>query len=84
MCRWMASDDDFFVIRRFGQVAARILLRMQDRIAQLEEKLRDQDRISMLQGQDSGTFRCENNYSRIRILDELTSVLSQYRRYYSE
>lgn len=84
MCRWMASDDDFFVIRKFGEVAARVLLRMQDRIVQLEEKLQKQDRISARQGLDSGTFRNEKNLSRDEIMDELTWRLSAYRMLYND
>lgn len=82
MCRWMASDDDFFVIRKFGEVAARVLLRMQDRIAQLEEDLQKQDRISVIQGLHNGTFRKEKNLLRDEIMDELTWRLSQYRMLY--
>lgn len=82
MCRWMASDDDFFVIRKFGEVAARVLLRMQDRIAQLEEDLQKQDRISVNQGLHNGTFRKEKNLLRDEIMDELTWRLSQYRMLY--
>ncbi len=83
MCRWMASDDDFFVIRKFGEVAARVLLRMQDRIVQLEAKLQEQDRISVIHGLHNGTFRKEKNLSRDQIMDELTCRLSQYRMLYN-
>ena len=79
MCRWMASDDDFFVIRKFGEVAARVLLRMQDRIAQLEQDLQTQDRISKVQCWNSGTFRKEKNVKRDEIMDELTWRLKEYR-----
>jgi hypothetical protein len=37
--RWMASDDDFFVIRRFQSLNANVILYMQDRISQIEERL---------------------------------------------
>ena len=84
MCRWMASDDDFFVIRKFGEVAARVLLRMQDRIAQLEESLEEQDKISEIHGLHSGTFRKEKNLTRDEIMDELTWRLKEYRMLYNE
>ena len=84
MCRWMASDDDFFVIRKFGEVAARVLLRMQDRIAQLEEDLQKQDRISVQQCLHNGTFRKEKNLLRDEIMDELTWRLKEYRMLYDE
>ena len=79
MCKWMASDDDFFVIRKFGEVAARVLLRMQDRIAQLEERLQEQDRRSVMNGLDNGTFRNEKNLTRDGIMEELTWRLKEYR-----
>ena len=79
MCRWMASDDDFFVIRKFGEVAARVLLRMQDRIVKLEADLQEQDRIYVNEGFHNGTFRKETNFLRDKIMDELTWRLSQYR-----
>ena len=84
MCRWMASDDDFFVIRKFGEVAARVLLRMQDRIVQLEADLREQDRISQNHGLHNGTFRKEKNLLRDKIMDELTWRLSEYRMLYNK
>ena len=84
MCKWMASDDDFFVIRKFGEVAARVLLRMQDRIVQLEANLQEQDRISVRHGLHNGTFRKEKNLSRDRIMDELTLRLSEYRMLYND
>ena len=79
MCRWMASDDDFFVIRKFGEVAARVLLRMQDQIVQLEERLQEQDRKSVINRLHNGTFRNEKNLTRDGIMDELTWRLKEYR-----
>ena len=84
MCRWMASDDDFFVIRKFGEVAARVLLRMQDRIVQLEEELHKQDQISAMHGLHNGTFRKEKNLPRDQIMDELTWRLKEYRMLYNK
>jgi hypothetical protein len=37
--RWMASEDDFFVFRRFGSLNAGTILWMQYRISALEQKL---------------------------------------------
>ena len=81
MCKWMASDNDFFVLRRFGQIAARVLLRMQDRIAKLEEDLRCLDQVCMEAGLNNGTFRYEPKLERNGILDELSWRLEQYRTY---
>lgn len=80
MCKWMASDDDFFVLRRFGGLSARILLRQQDRIVKLEEDLQRVDNMCMINGSNNGTFRYDTNFERQRLLDELTSRLEQFRR----
>lgn len=82
MCKWIASDDDFFVLRRFGELGARVLLRMQDRIVKLEEDLQRLDHMCQENGSNNGTFRYDPVWERQRLLDELTSRLEQYRRYY--
>ena len=80
MCKWTASDDDFFVLRRFGQLSARVLLRLQDRIVILEEGLQRMDRMCQVNGSDNGTFRYDPCEGRQQLLDELTLRLEQYRR----
>lgn len=82
MCKWAASDDDFFLLRRFGEIGARVLLRLQDRIVKLEEDLQHMDHMCLKEGLDNGTFRFDRNFERQRLLDELTSRLEQYRRFY--
>src|SRR6266496_5626730 len=37
--KWMASSEDFLILRRFGELNARAMLLMQDRIARKEELL---------------------------------------------
>jgi len=37
--RWMASDQTFFIMRRFGALNARVALSLQDEIVELEEQL---------------------------------------------
>lgn len=82
MCKWTASDDDFFLLRRFGELSARVLLRLQDRIVKLEEDLQRVDHMCRKNGSNNGTFRYDPNEERQRLLDELTSRLEQYRRCY--
>jgi hypothetical protein len=41
--RWVASDPAFFIVRRFGALNARVILCLQDEIAELEEKLNEFD-----------------------------------------
>ena len=52
---WMASDPDFFVLRRFRDLNARGALMMQDRIARLSEKLEKEDEEGRRLKQDNGT-----------------------------
>lgn len=80
MCKWTASDDDFFVLRRFGELSARVLLRLQDRIVMLEEDLKRMDQDCVEKGLNNGTFREDPIWQRQQLLDYLTPRLEQYRR----
>lgn len=83
MCTWMSSDDDFFVLRRFGEVGARVLLSMQDQIAKLEEELQQQDNFCKSASKelaDNGTFRNDRNLRRIEIINHLSYMLERYRK----
>ena len=57
----MASDNAFFVLRRFGTLNTRVLLAMQDEIVELEDKLNFMDeeysRKDYTYNVDNGTFR---------------------------
>ena len=75
MCKWAASDDDFFVLRRFGDLSARVLFRLQDRIVKLEEDLERLDNTCRKDALDNGTFRYDPLFERQRLLDELTARL---------
>lgn len=82
MCTWMSSDDDFFVLRRFGKVGTRVLLFMQDQIVQLEEKLQLQDdscKYGPKELADNGTFR-HDRYPRREIMLDLSNKLERYRK----
>lgn len=35
-CKFVASDDDFFVLRRFSTLSSRVLLALQDELSELE------------------------------------------------
>ncbi|KAI9822405.1 MAG: hypothetical protein M1827_000124 [Pycnora praestabilis] len=85
---WVASDNDFFVLRQFGTLNARIILMKQDRIAELEQRLEMEDRASLLDPQaDNGSFRNESRPERWRILQDLEKQLKDYNEFvlsYSE
>ncbi|KAL9613055.1 MAG: hypothetical protein Q9167_002401 [Letrouitia subvulpina] len=75
----MASDDDFFVLRRFGKLGARVALLMQNRIVQLEEELLKEDEESRNRGDHSGSFRNDPREQRNKILEELLGRMERYR-----
>ncbi len=81
--RWMASSDDFLVLRRFGQLNVRVLLLMQDRIVRKEEELANIDAYGKLSADkaDSSSLRSEPLPEREIILDELKAMLHEYSRY---
>ena len=54
-------------------------LLMQDEIAQLEEKLHEEDRRMKDSGHDNGTFRHDHSQLRNGILHELAMKLERYR-----
>ena len=80
LCTFVSSDDNLFVVRRFEKLGARVILRMQDRIAYLEEELIEQDRLAREKNCDSGTFRYETLARRQQIMDEVSWRLKEYRK----
>ena len=61
--KWTATDQNFFVVRKFGALAARTALSLQDTITEYEEKLDMIDRYTIRKTQDppinNGTLRDE-------------------------
>ena len=74
----MASDDDFFVVRKFGTVCARVILMLQDRIVILTEELEKEDNECRQLGLDNGTLRHDPRPRRQQILEELAWRLEHY------
>lgn len=69
--QFVSSDDDFFVIRRFGDLNTRVTLLLQDEISQLEQELADLDDSQVKkEGPDihNGTFRGEIGSERWNLL----------------
>lgn len=78
----MASDDDFFVVRKFGITGARTALFLQDRVVELEEKLEDLDqdcREGPKEHANCGSFRNDHWLHRKEVMADLASSLDQYR-----
>jgi len=81
LSNFLSSDKDFFILRRFGALTARVLLKLQDCLVQLEERL---DAIEQeLRRKDApdahnGSFRQEAHEERRRVVDEAQRVLGEY------
>lgn len=80
----MASDDDFFIIRKFEKLGARVVLLLQNRISQLEDELHAEDVKCMQEGGDSGTFNLDRQRRRREIMEELVWRLEHYRKFCSK
>ncbi|KAF9695172.1 hypothetical protein EKO04_007093 [Ascochyta lentis] len=78
---FLASDDDFMIYRRFGTLNARLLLRLQDQIAELEERLEALEKEHAgptAPDTNNGTFRNDPLLERKAILDEMNSRVREY------
>jgi hypothetical protein len=83
--KWMASDDDLFVFRRFETLNARTILWMQYRISKLEQRLNDLHKdIKKSNGamdkRKNSSFGWDENHlpERSNIMVELSVHLLQY------
>lgn len=78
---WMASADDFMVLRRFSKLNARVLLMMQDEIVQKEEELDQLDAETRkrcgMEG-NSSTLRFEPCPRRRELVEEAKTLLKEY------
>jgi hypothetical protein len=78
--KFLASDDDFMVFRRFGTLNTRIALVLQDKVSVLEEKLVALDtRYSQKEMDDfhNGTLRDELPDREI-VIDDIVVALHKY------
>ncbi len=79
-CEFIASENDFFVVRRFSAVSVRIALRLQDQVTILEDRLKELDKAYSRKDADdvnSGTLRDEAD-DRLKVLDELKEKLVEF------
>lgn len=80
LARYVSSADDFFVLRRFDRLHSRILLRLQDQLAKLEDDLDLIDaEFSQKEAQDvdNGCFRNDQT-KRKDLLDLITAKMERY------
>jgi len=80
--KWTASCDDFFLVRRFGATAARVILMLQDQLTYLEEEIHKQDKSSRegpSEKANSGTFRHDPRPERIELLEQFAMIYERFR-----
>ncbi|KAF7515143.1 hypothetical protein G7054_g14738 [Neopestalotiopsis clavispora] len=80
--KFIATDDDFYMLRRFNTLNIRTSLAYQDRIAALEEQLTElDDEYSKRDAEDvnNGTFRHDQE-DRQDLLENIGEALYQYNR----
>lgn len=84
LSNWMASNDDFFVVRRFQSLNAHTISYMQNRLVRIEERLCElqdtsPDGTGTAQGNnDSFTWDVTNVSESDQLMCQLTGLLSHY------
>ena len=78
---FVASNNDFFVLRRFGDLSARVLLGLQDQLSCLEEglgvlekRVREKDAPDI----HNGSFRQETQEERQALVCRAKLLLREY------
>jgi hypothetical protein len=77
---FVASDTDFFVLRRFDKLNARVLLTLQDQLATLEERLEELDNKYSARNApdiDNGTCRGDQP-DRTELIDQISVKVREY------
>ena len=84
--RWVASDQAFFVVRRFGALNTRVLLALQDEITEMDQHLNAWDKMYSRKAKpedtNNGSFRFDPCPERRKlVLEILPEKLSRYSTY---
>ena len=80
-CKFHVSDDDFFILRRFGELTSRVLLAMQDELAEREDELNALEaHLSSASARDihNGSFRQEQSRERLALIHAIDQKLRSY------
>ena len=78
---FVASDNDFFILRRFGALSARVLLALQDQLSRLEEDLEALERrVRAEHAPDvhNGSFREETEKDREALISQAQRIIRDY------
>jgi hypothetical protein len=80
LAKWAGSSPDALVVRRFNAAHVRVLLFMQDEIAQIEADLEELDKENILSPNlfHNGTFREEHEEARTNLLGLLATRLKAF------
>ena len=78
---YIASDEDYLILRRFGCLHIRVLLMLQDELVELEGQLAEMD--AALAAKDyidihNGSFREETSEDRLDLIHEIERRLRNY------
>lgn len=79
--KFISSEDDFFILRRFDTLNTRIALALQDEICELEEELSELDIAYSRRDCDdlsNGTFRDDDVEERRTLIGEIAKKLFKY------
>lgn len=78
---FVASDNDFFILRRFSSLSARVLLGLQDQLSRLEEdleQLEKRTREKDVPDIHNGSFRQEAEEGREILVRQAQRLLRDY------
>ncbi|KAM0798784.1 hypothetical protein BDR22DRAFT_808348 [Usnea florida] len=79
--RFVASDNDLFILRRFGALSAQVILALQDELSCLEhdlEVIEKRQREEDAPDVHNGSFRQETQLDRRKLLLDARPLLRQY------
>ncbi|KAH0556095.1 hypothetical protein GP486_005971 [Trichoglossum hirsutum] len=80
-CEFVTSDNDFFILRRFSELTARVLLALQDELSELESQLQIlENHLSQKSAPDvhNGSFRQETQETRLQLICKINMKLRAY------
>jgi hypothetical protein len=83
LASFVASDADFFVLRRFDKLNARVLLTLQDHLSLLEAQLDELDAIYSTRevgDVNNGTVRYDRA-DRVELIDRIGAKLREYSKF---
>ena len=82
---WLASDNDFFIIRRFDSLAARVILNLQWELTKLEADLAELDNErshQVVKDLNNGCIELDDDV-RQDLIKMIRVKLQEYRQYLS-